>query len=104
GSGPQEQSSVECQIAIRAGLTRSCHIRLKSKLMSARWIALTATAPLRNVIAPNSALNVPRMAAVYPDPSNAAPTQAITSSRVVPAPEMENHGREQSLTMCLRGP
>src|SRR5207245_1734255 len=86
---PPEQTKVKGEVTIGAGLLSSRHVRSKSSLMRARWIAATATAPLRNVTAPNMKLNAPRMPAAYTDRSTSAPKHAIIRRRVVPAPEME---------------
>src|SRR5437899_1071838 len=103
-SRPPEQTEVQCKVTIGAEPLSSHHVRSKSSLMRARWIAPTATAPLLNVIAPNMTLNAPRMPAAYADRSNSAPKHAIIRRRVVPAPETENHGRERSRSMCLPRP
>src|SRR5260221_11223437 len=101
---PPEQTKVQGEVTIGAGLLSSHHVHSKSSLMRARWIAPTATAPLLNVIAPNMKLNAPRMQAAYTDRSNSAPKHAIIRRRVVPAPEIENQGRERSRSICLPPP
>src|SRR5437762_5479623 len=101
---PPEQTKVKGKVTIRTGLFNSHHARSKSSLMRARWIAPTATAALLNVIAPNMTLKGARMLAAYTAWSNSAPKHAIIKRRVVPAPEVENDGRELSRSMCLPHP
>src|SRR6266566_4885098 len=62
---PPEQTEVKCKVTIGADLPSSHHVRSKSSLMRARWIAPTATAALLNVIAPNITPNGPSTPATY---------------------------------------
>src|SRR6266571_2949302 len=47
---PPEQTEVKCKVTIGADLPSSHHVRSKSSLMRARWIAPTATAALHRAL------------------------------------------------------